>query len=147
MTLLGPKALAIIAGLVSPDIDARELECLSANIYHEARGEQDSGLAWVAAVTMNRVHSPSFPDTICGVVKQRGQFSWTHDGRSDRPEDLEQITRAIFFAYDAMAGNGAKNTDGATHYYAPAKVSKLHRWMKEYAHVADIGGHRFMRKP
>ena len=147
--MLGPKALAIIAGLVgqAPDkIDVNEISCMAANIYHEARGESDRGMAFAAGVTLNRVASKRYPDTICGVVLQRKQFSWTHDGKIDRPKDLAQITRAIFIAYDVMTGSLLPNTQGATHYYAHGKVSKLHKWMQTFERVAVVGNHTFMRK-
>jgi spore germination cell wall hydrolase CwlJ-like protein len=61
----------------STDLSEDELGCLVANIYHEARGEDALGQAAVAHVTLNRVRSPSYSDTVCGVVWQPGQFSWT----------------------------------------------------------------------
>ena len=56
-----------------------EMICLAKNIYHEARGESIRGQLAVAKVTMNRVASGKFRDTICGVVYQHRQFSWTRD--------------------------------------------------------------------
>jgi len=55
----------------------RDLVCLAMNIYHEGRGEEMRGQAAIAAVTMNRVRSARYPDTVCAVVWQRKQFSWT----------------------------------------------------------------------
>ena len=52
------------------DIDEDELHCLAKNVYHEARGESKAGKLAVAHVTLNRVHSDEFPDTVCGVVYQ-----------------------------------------------------------------------------
>ena len=58
----------------------RQIRCLAKNIYFEARNEPVLGQAAVAFVTINRVNSQHFPDTICGVVEQRTtrvcQFSW-----------------------------------------------------------------------
>jgi N-acetylmuramoyl-L-alanine amidase len=57
-----------------------ELRCLAENIYFEARNEPVEGMLAVAFVTMNRVESRNYPNTICGVVKQKirttCQFSW-----------------------------------------------------------------------
>jgi N-acetylmuramoyl-L-alanine amidase len=55
-----------------------ETICLAKNIYHEARGESLKGKLAVAKVTLNRVASGKFKNTVCGVVYQRGQFSWTN---------------------------------------------------------------------
>ena len=54
-----------------------EVLCLAQNLYHEARGEPPLGRLLVAKVTINRQKSGKFPKTICGVVYQKGQFSWT----------------------------------------------------------------------
>jgi N-acetylmuramoyl-L-alanine amidase len=66
----------------------RQVSCLASNIYFEARSEPKTGQIAVAFVTLNRVDSPNFPDTICDVVKQKSrvtsigdrkivcQFSW-----------------------------------------------------------------------
>ena len=58
----------------------REVQCLAKNIYFEARNEPKEGQIAVAFVTLNRVSSKDFPNTICEVVEQRNsrlcQFSW-----------------------------------------------------------------------
>jgi spore germination cell wall hydrolase CwlJ-like protein len=59
---------------------------LACNIYWEARTESVQGMLAVVAVTMNRVESDRFPDTVHEVVWQNRQFSWTHDGKVDRPK-------------------------------------------------------------
>lgn len=64
---------------------APELLCLAVAVFFEARGEPIDGKELVANVVINRVEHPKYPDTICGVVNQRKQFSFTHDGMSDNP--------------------------------------------------------------
>lgn len=58
-----------------------EIDCLTQNIYHEAGIEEEEGKIAVALVTMNRVKTEGFPETVCKVVKQKThktcQFSWT----------------------------------------------------------------------
>ena len=81
-----------------------ELQCLALNIYHEAGAEPYIGKQAVAAVTLNRVKSTSFPTSVCGVVKQRNnkscQFSWVCQRPNAQPEkdsdawqDALEITR------------------------------------------------------
>ena len=61
----------------------KDLECLAKNIYFEARGESHKGKIAVAQVTLNRViHSSEFNKTICGVVYQKDQFSWTSNHKN-----------------------------------------------------------------
>ena len=73
-------------------VSQEEKTCLQQNIFFEARNQSTLGQVSVAWVTMNRVENSRYPDTICEVVWQRKQFSWTHDGKSDKPGDniLEQ---------------------------------------------------------
>jgi N-acetylmuramoyl-L-alanine amidase len=58
----------------------KQVSCLASNIYFEARSESRDGQIAVAFVTLNRVNSADFPNTICDVVKQKTrtvcQFSW-----------------------------------------------------------------------
>src|SRR3954454_8332361 len=61
-------------------VDA-QLECLAGAVYFEAKGEPLKGQLGVARVILNRTRSGRFPATACGVVKQRGQFSFVRGGR------------------------------------------------------------------
>ena len=54
-----------------------ELFCLTQNVYYEARAEPKAGKLAVALVTLNRTNDSRFPPTICQVVYQKRQFSWT----------------------------------------------------------------------
>jgi len=58
----------------------KEIKCLADNIYFEARNESVKGQVAVASVTKNRVKSKHYPNTICKVVWEHRQFSWTLDG-------------------------------------------------------------------
>jgi len=59
----------------------RQVSCLASNIYFEARSEPRDGQIAVAFVTLNRVESRDFPDTICDVVKQKAQVQRIGDKR------------------------------------------------------------------
>jgi len=58
-------------------ISENELHCLAEAMYFEARGEGNHGLDAVALVTINRKNHKDYPGSICGVVYQKGQYSWT----------------------------------------------------------------------
>lgn len=60
---------------------SRDLRCLAEAIYFEARGEPLAGQLAVAQVIVNRTESALFPESYCGVVTQRGQFSFVKGGR------------------------------------------------------------------
>jgi spore germination cell wall hydrolase CwlJ-like protein len=67
--------------------------CLALNMFFEARNESLIGQVMVAEVTLNRVANARFPDTVCEVVWQDRQFSWTHDGKTDNPNKLPHVDR------------------------------------------------------
>ena len=83
--------------------------CLALNVYFEARSEPINAQFAVAEVTMNRVNSDAYPDTVCEVVWQRKQFSWTHDGKSDNPKDGHAWRVAL-----AVAKSTLSDTKGFT---------------------------------
>ena len=68
---------------------AAELRCLAENVYYESRGEPLVGQYAVAEVTMNRVASPEFPDSVCAVVRAKGAFSWTYARELEPPYGFE----------------------------------------------------------
>lgn len=130
----------------------REINCLALNIYHEARGEPHDGQLAVAYVTMNRVASPRYPQTVCEVVWQRRQFSWTHDRRSDAPRDTRAWGKAMriasfiynnYFRFQQVTKGATDMTKGALFYFAPRKVSPY--WTKNMVATTAIGSHVFLR--
>jgi N-acetylmuramoyl-L-alanine amidase len=58
-------------------IKAKEVQCMTDVIYREAPEESYAGKLAVGTVVMNRVHMKGYPKTVCSVVYQKGQFSWT----------------------------------------------------------------------
>ena len=139
-------------------VDA-ELECLAQNIYFEARGEAVEGRIAVGYVTINRLASEKFPNTICGVVKQarysswwkethnkevpirnKCQFSWYCDGLADEITDEESWIKAVALAKSIILGQFVDVTKGATHYHS----KEVDPWWNEYYNeVAIIGNHIF----
>lgn len=84
-----------------------EKEILARNAYYEARGEGETGMRLVAEVTVNRVKAEEFPDTICDVVNQPGQFHWVGKGMS--PPKGESWETAQKVAEDVL-NNGPELT-------------------------------------
>lgn len=116
-----------------------DLACLSENVYYESRGEQLVGQYAVAEVTMNRVASREFPNSVCGVVHQRGAFSWTYE--SDLPEPVGfEWRRARAVANSVYDNLEAPLVNGALFYHA-THVSP--DWAATRTQVALIGGHLF----
>ena len=162
-TLLFRSLVFFITGLLtaspsfakSPSEEKRkkELFCLAQNIYFEAQGEPAGGQLAVALVTMNRVKSKRYPGTVCGVVWQHRQFSWTHDGKSDHPSDRRAWSRARqiasfmlnkYFTLPERSRKALDITNGAKHYYAPLLANPY--WAKVKVVTREIGGHVFLRE-
>jgi len=114
--------------------------CLAMNVYFEAQNQSIAGQVAVAQVTMNRVVSPDYPDTVCGVVNQHKQFSWYWDGKSDVPQHEEAWQRAQMVAKGVLGGSGHNDLKGVMHYHA---LYVKPYWAKEMQMVAKIGEHIF----
>lgn len=125
-----------------------QFQCLAEALYFEARGEGPKGMASVGEVILNRVASPSFPRSICGVVKQGNsngcQFSYTCDGLSDRVRERGAWDAATKVARALMDGAPRTLTDGATYFHTPAVRPS---WSKRFERTAQIGRHIFYREP
>ena len=124
------------------DLSEDDVFCMVQNVYHEARDQSLLGQVAVAHVTLNRVKSPAYPDSVCGVVWQPNQFSWTNDGKSDRMTDLDAIGKAVDVALAASRGKIKDPTDGALHYYAHRKVKP--GWAS-VGYRLIVGEHTFVR--
>ena len=135
---------ASLAASQGVNVEPEELACLTRNIYFEARGESREGQIAVAYVTLNRVAKPDYGNTICAVVYEDSQFSWTEDGLSDRPKDKAAYALAMLVALDVLRGRVPDPSEGATHFYNPSVVSP--GWARQFAETAVIDQHRFMRE-
>lgn len=113
------------------------LELLAKLINAEARGESYKGQVAVGAVVLNRVKSSKFPNTLSGVIYQKGQFSSVKDGQINKAIDKNSTVRKA--AEEAL--NGSDPTGGALYFYNP-KTAKSD-WLFTRKTVLTIGRHRF----
>ena len=139
-------------------VNSEELECMSKNIYFEAAMESTAGKLAVAQVTMNRVRSTHYPNTVCKVitqgrhykngfpVKDRCQFSWYCDGKLDDPPTTGSMWRASqeIAKYVLTTPDLKDITDGATHYHADYISSP--RWASPRRRTVEIDTHIFYNK-
>lgn len=112
-----------------------EINLLAKAITGEARGEPYLGQVAVGAVVLNRVKSPSFPNTIAGVIYQPGAFTAVSDGQINLPP-AESCLKA---ARDAL--NGWDPTYGALYYWNPATATS--KWIWSRTVRLKIGKHWF----
>ena len=149
-----------------------ELYCLAQNIYFEAKSEPLAGQYAVADVVLNRVNDTRYPNSICEVVregpikeswktkqdpnlsdderiyypkKNRCQFSWYCDGKTDKVRDQDAWRKAQVIAYKIVHTDKMRGiTEGATHYHADYVSPK---WANEIQLVGTISTHIFYRWP
>jgi len=122
-----------------------EIECLTQTIYFESRGEPIAGQLAVGLVTINRKNSDLFPDTICGVIRQRTpvcQYSWYCDGKSDTvPANKEgKLARAL--AVGLLTSNVEDITKGALFFHA----DYINPGWTNLEKTIEIGAHVFYRR-
>jgi spore germination cell wall hydrolase CwlJ-like protein len=125
-----------------------EENCLARAVYFEARSESALGQMAVAKVILNRVKSPAYPNTICGVVYQGTQrrnscqFSFACDGLPDDVRSAASWAQAKSVAQRAIAGdmNLGKGMGSATSYHADYVTP---RWASKLRKISRIGRHIF----
>lgn len=115
--------------------------CLAAAIYFEAKGEPVDGQLAVAEVIINRAKSGRFPDSVCDVVKQHGQFSFVRGGAIPDVDDGRSAYRtAVSIAQVALANAWRSSAPKALYFHA-RREPMGGRVIK----VAAIGNHVFYR--
>ena len=154
------KELLLIGMLMGVTHD--EVTCLADNMYFEARNQSLAGMLAVSNVVMNRVADERYPDTICEVVQEgptrpswkdknkfipvrnKCQFSWYCDGKSDEPSDIETYDAIYGMAEDMLYQNMPylDITDGATHYHADYITPS---WAYTKTRTVEIEDHIFYR--
>ena len=130
--------------------------CMATAIYFEARGEPLAGKIAVAHTIMNRVDDTRFPDTVCDVVTQGPTYSWKQDypvknkcqfsfycdGKSDVAANQEVFEDAVTIARAVIDGSMPDLSEGATHYHA---TYVLPSWAASKTKTVTINNHVFYR--
>ena len=121
-----------------------DLHCMAHAIYYEARGERFVGMLAVANVILNRSQDPDYPNTICGVTRQRTrnicQFEYyCKVGNRVPPANDPQWQMANDIAMHVMSGNLPDITDGAIRFHAVNGSSPQRNALR-------IGSHLFYRR-
>lgn len=112
-----------------------EIYLMARAVYGEARGESYTGQVAIAAVILNRMESPDFPNTVKGVIFQPWAFTAVNDGQFWLTPDATAI-RAV---RDAI--NGYDPTGGALYYWNP--VTATNKWIWSRPIIKQIGKHVF----
>lgn len=103
-----------VVPVVKPNI-IKELQCLALNLHHEARGESLEGIRAVANVTLNRVKSGKFANSICKVIQQPGQFSWVGTDLDKKNISIDPKLRQI--AFETLLSKTHDPSNGALYFH------------------------------
>lgn len=133
-------SLAAAVAAQDADADDRELRCLAAGVYFEANGEPLAGQLAVAQTILNRARSGRFANSVCGVLTQRGQFSFVRGGVVPSAEGRGGWKTAVAVAKVAQRDLWDGAADDALYFHA-RRVAPGWRMTR----VAAIGNHVFYR--
>jgi spore germination cell wall hydrolase CwlJ-like protein len=114
--------------------------CLARNIYYEAGVESERGKYAVAQVTMNRLKTKRWGDTICKVVYAKSQFSWTLKKKLAKPRG-QAWDDSQWVAHRALRGDQVPSLRDAHFYHAD--YIKPPKWRDPKAQISQIGQHIF----
>jgi spore germination cell wall hydrolase CwlJ-like protein len=131
----------LVAAQPQPAELSRELNCLAGAIYFEAKSESLDGQLAVGRVIVNRSKSGRFPNSYCGVVFQRSQFSFV---RGNAMPVISKTSRgwknAVAMAQIAHENSWTSQVEGALYFHA-ARVSP--GW--HLTRLARVDNHVFYR--
>ncbi len=133
--IAGPTTLLYLGLSSSSGYSSSDLWLLAKLIAAEARGENYRGQVAVGAVVLNRVSHSSFPDSISGVIYQKGAFDCVRDSNWN----VSPTETAKKAATEAL--NGWDPTGGAIYYYNPKTASN--KWIRSRPVLTQIGNHVF----
>ncbi len=133
-----------LAGLVSDHMQAaadEEGKCLAVAVYFESKGEPLAGQLAVAQVMLNRSVSGRFPETLCGVVRQPGQFSFVRHGQFPHIPESSHAWHTAMAIAEIARGELWQPVVGKAVFFHAKRVSP--RW--HATQVASLGNHIFYR--
>ena len=121
---------------------ARDLDCLTANVYWESLVEDDVGRLAVATVTINRVKSGRWGHDVCGVVYARRQFSWTWGKRQPKQRpNLSAWQHCRGLALAVLNGTRVQGVQNSQFYHADYIAQP--GWARDQYRTAQLGHHVF----
>ena len=134
-----PKLLFLIGFLLFGGVAAAsEATCLAEAIYYEARSEDKLGKLLVAEVVLNRTEDERFPNSVCRVVSQAGQFSWYKNKGEKNPE---QWKKSKLLARSILVGSIELPETGSLFFHSGKKPRSWSQMSKTMKH----GNHTFYR--
>ena len=126
-------------------IPAEEIDCMTEAVYFEARGEPEEGQKAVMEVILNRVDNlQKYPNTICGVIKQKSQFSYNllPSLKIVELESYRQVRKTVEDHLFSVRGLNANRVIPKCSDHYDGKHSKA-QWIKHMKSSVTVGNHVF----
>jgi hypothetical protein len=140
-------ALALTLAITA---SANDLQCLTDTVFHEARDQNEKGQYLVYRSVINRVKDKRWPNTICGVVNQYKQYSYT----LDHPSVLRKKVKKEQSTYDkiklltkswyVLKTKPLKGYEGVNHYLRCDIIHKV-KWTSKITFLGREGSHCFYK--
>jgi len=143
MDILEEKLDDVIQTTEKVKYTKQDLECLTRNIYYEAGVESRVGKFAVAHVTVNRLKTGYWGNSICKVVYARKQFSWTLAKKLPRPNS-QLWTESEDVARKVLAGHRVRGLRKSLYYHA-VYIKDPH-WADPKQEAGQIGNHVFYNR-
>lgn len=119
-----------------------EQQCLALNLFYEANNSSRTDMVAVGHVTLNRVKSNKFPKTICGVIHQKGQFSWISVAK--KTPNSKDFFESEKIANQLLNNEIVDNTNGALYFYNYRRI-KNPAWSKHMTITLQTNVHRYLK--
>ncbi|AZZ35988.1 hypothetical protein CIK05_04010 [Bdellovibrio sp. qaytius] len=140
--LLAFTSQGAMAEVLSCTPNQSTYNCLVCNCYFETRGESQDGKVAVAKTVLSRITLPEFPNTVCRVVFQSSQFSWTSDSNSNRLNaTTDDDKEALYDCKKATETALHEGANGLIYFYNPHKATP--RWARKTTSCGRVGQHAF----
>jgi spore germination cell wall hydrolase CwlJ-like protein len=137
-----------------PHFDRNEIICLAQNIFYEARNSTFEDRRQVAITTINRKKDRRWPKTICEVVYQASQFSWTNEINKLKPitaseawNHAQRLAKDVFYYSDSLL-RALDLCGGSTHFYSHVIwKDKRPKWANHVdpKNLCRVGDHTFLK--
>jgi N-acetylmuramoyl-L-alanine amidase len=133
-----PTVIATVKPIDTPA--SSQVDCLVKVMNHEAGGEGRQGQKAVGYVVMNRAKSGKFPNSVCGVVYQKAQFTNIRNAKAipaNKYSQLKTLALSIMSSYS----RGNDPTNGSLYFH---NKSYWPNW-RNVIRTVSIGGHVFYK--
>ena len=126
-------------------VSQKDMHCLAKNIFHEAGVEDRAGKIAVAQVTLNRLQTKRWGNTICDVVYAKAQFSWTLEKKKRWSQPKGKLwDESVEVANEFASGKRVRGIEKSKFYHTD--YIKEPKWAKTMTPVKQIGQHIFYRE-